>query len=31
VCGDPCEVYVTLEIKKKHSSGLSGYLREGND
>jgi hypothetical protein len=29
VCGDPCGVFVILEIKKKHSIGLSDRLREG--
>jgi hypothetical protein len=29
VCGDPSEVFVTLEIKKKHSTGLDDRLREG--
>jgi hypothetical protein len=29
VCGDPCRVFVILEIKKKHSIGLSDRLREG--
>jgi hypothetical protein len=29
VCGDPCRVLVILEIKKKHSNGLSDRLREG--
>jgi hypothetical protein len=29
VCGDPCGVLVILEIKKKHSTGLSDRLREG--
>jgi hypothetical protein len=28
LCGDPCEVLVTREIKKKHSTGLSDRLRE---
>jgi hypothetical protein len=30
VCGDPCGVFVTLEIKKKHSTDLGDRLREGN-
>jgi hypothetical protein len=29
VCGDPCGVFLTLEIKKKHSTGLGDRLREG--
>jgi hypothetical protein len=29
VCGLPYEVFVTREIKKKHSTGLSDRLREG--
>jgi hypothetical protein len=29
VCGDPCGVFVTCEIKKKHSTDLSDQLREG--
>jgi hypothetical protein len=29
LCGDPCGVLVTREIKKKHSTGLSDQLREG--
>jgi hypothetical protein len=29
VCGDSCGVFVILEIKKKHSTGLSDQLREG--
>jgi hypothetical protein len=29
VCGGPCGVFVTHEIKKKHSTGLSDRLREG--
>jgi hypothetical protein len=29
VCGGPCGVLVILEIKKKHSTGLSDRLREG--
>jgi hypothetical protein len=29
VCGDPYGVLVTLEIKKKHSTGLGDRLREG--
>jgi hypothetical protein len=29
VCGDPCRIFVTLEIKKKHSTGLGDRLREG--
>jgi hypothetical protein len=29
VCGDPRGVFVILEIKKKHSIGLSDQLREG--
>jgi hypothetical protein len=28
VCGGPCGVLVVLEIKKKHSTGLSDRLRE---
>ena len=28
MCGDPCRVLVILEIKKKHSTGLSDRLRE---
>jgi hypothetical protein len=28
VCGDPCGVLVTQVIKEKHSTGLSGRLRE---
>jgi hypothetical protein len=28
VYGDPCRVFVILEIKKKHSNGLSDRLRE---
>jgi hypothetical protein len=28
VCGDPYEVFVILEIKKKHSIDLSDRLRE---
>jgi hypothetical protein len=28
VCGGPCGVLVILEIKKKHSTGLSDRLRE---
>jgi hypothetical protein len=31
VCGDPCGVFVTREIKKKHSTGLSDRLRERKD
>jgi hypothetical protein len=27
VCGDPCGVFVILEIKKKHSIGLGDRLR----
>jgi hypothetical protein len=29
LCGDPCGVLVTSEIKKKHSTDLSDRLREG--
>jgi hypothetical protein len=29
LCGDPCGVLVTLEIEKKHSTGLSDRLRDG--
>jgi hypothetical protein len=29
VCGDPCGVFVILEIKKKHLIGLGDRLREG--
>jgi hypothetical protein len=29
VYGDPCGVFVTREIKKMHSIGLSDRLREG--
>jgi hypothetical protein len=29
VCGDPCEVLVTLVIKEMHSTGLCDRLREG--
>jgi hypothetical protein len=29
VCGDPCGVFVILEIKKKHSIGLGDRFREG--
>ena len=29
VCGDPCRVLVTREIKEEGSLGLSGRLREG--
>jgi hypothetical protein len=28
VCDDPCGVYVTLEIKEKHSTDLNDRLRE---
>jgi hypothetical protein len=28
VCGDPCGVFVTREIKKKYSTVLSDRLRE---
>jgi hypothetical protein len=28
VCGDPCGVFVILEIKKKQSIGLGDRLRE---
>jgi hypothetical protein len=30
LCGDPCEVLVTREIKEEASLGLSDRLREGN-
>jgi hypothetical protein len=29
MCGGPCEVLVTHEIKEEGSIGLSGRLREG--
>jgi hypothetical protein len=29
VCGDLYRVFVTLEIKKKHSTGLGDRFREG--
>jgi hypothetical protein len=29
VYGDPCGVFVTREIKKKHSTGLSDRLSKG--
>jgi hypothetical protein len=31
VCGGPCRVLVTREIKKEGSLGLTDRLREGND